>query len=221
MEPNEPKAKSDTRLEIPSISYPARIKALEKQVKSLAHVVSLLKNDLYADKWSSTTAGFSKSISNTEPNIGGYVDDLVTKEAQEIEQTEMPISAIAEALDSKKHDQQQIVDIVDGHVYDIDGDGVYTKFSIGGVTYKASFTKDIFERAGAAFVGAMVQFLTVTTEDPKKPYDLKIKLKSEQPLQELSPAIIHDLKTLHELENDTEKIALDEKCTKIRQKSKK
>ncbi|HIE26010.1 TPA: hypothetical protein EYP66_01835 [Candidatus Poribacteria bacterium] len=79
-----------------------------------------------------------------------------------------------------------VVDVLDGHVHEIEGDVVYAKYLINGEEYEAAFDIALFKEVDADFQGARVRFLTIKTEvlatsatDESTPYDLKIELKRD------------------------------------------
>lgn len=104
-------------------------------------------------------------------------------------------------LKEKKGYEPIVVDVLDGHVHEIEGDVVYAKYLINGEEHKAAFDIDLFKEAGADFQGAQVRFLTLKTDDESKPYDLKIELKEEQTLTEITGDVQEKLDRLEQFDN--------------------
>ena len=101
-----------------------------------------------------------------------------------------------------------IVDVLNGHVHEIEGDIVYAKYLINGEEHEAAFDIALFQEAGADFQGAQVRFLTLKTEvlatsatDESTPYDLKIELKKEQTFQPITPDVQEKLDRLEQFDN--------------------
>jgi hypothetical protein len=101
-----------------------------------------------------------------------------------------------------------VVDVLDGHVSEIEGDLVYAKYLINGEEHQAAFDIDLFQEAGAAFQGAQVRFLTVKTEvmatkatDESTSYGLKIELKKEQTFNEITGDVQKKLDRLEQFDN--------------------
>lgn len=101
-----------------------------------------------------------------------------------------------------------VVDVLDGHVYEMEGNVVYAKYLINGEEHKAAFDIALFQEAGADFQGAQVRFLTVKTEvlatsatDESTPYDLRIELKEEQTLNEITRDVQEKLDRLEQFDN--------------------
>lgn len=94
-----------------------------------------------------------------------------------------------------------IVDVLNGHVHEIEGDIVYAKYLINGEEQEAAFDIALFQEAGADFQGAQVRFLTVKTDDEETPYDLKIELKKEQRFQSITHDVQEKLDRLEQFDN--------------------
>ena len=94
-----------------------------------------------------------------------------------------------------------VVDVLDGHVHEIEGDVVYAKYSINGEEYQAAFDIDLFKEAGADFQGAQVRFLTVKTDDEETPYALRIELKTEQTFNKITSDVQEKLDSMEQFDN--------------------
>lgn len=104
-------------------------------------------------------------------------------------------------LKKKKSYEPIIVDVLDGHVSEIEGDLVYAKYLINGEEHQAAFDIDLFQEALADFQGAQVRFLTLKTDDKSMSYDLKIELKREQTFNEITPDVQKKLDRLEQFDN--------------------
>jgi len=104
----------------------------------------------------------------------------------------------------KKDYKPIVVDVLDGHVHEIEGDVVYAKYLINGEEHKAVFDIDLFKSVSADFQGAKVRFLTVKTDDESNPYDLRIELKEEQELNEITGNVQEKLDRLELFDNRKE-----------------
>ena len=100
-----------------------------------------------------------------------------------------------------------VVDVLNGHVHEIEGDVVYAKYLINGEEHQAAFDIALFQEAGADFQGAQVRFLTLKTEvlatsatDESKPYDLKIELKEKQTSQIITRDVQEKLDRLEQFD---------------------
>jgi len=94
-----------------------------------------------------------------------------------------------------------IVDVLYGHVSEIEGDLVYAKYLINGEEHQAAFDIDLFQEALAAFQGAQVRFLTLKTDDESTPYDLRIELKGKQTLNKITGDVQEKLDRLEQFDN--------------------
>lgn len=94
-----------------------------------------------------------------------------------------------------------VVDVLDGHVHEIEGDVVYAKYQINGQEHKAAFDIDLFQKAGADFQGAQVQFLTIKNSDEFTPYDLRIELKNPPIFNKITRDVQEKLDRLEQFDN--------------------
>lgn len=94
-----------------------------------------------------------------------------------------------------------VVDVLDGHVYEMEGNVVYAKYLINNEEHKAAFDIALFQEAGADFQGAQVRFLTVKTDDESTPYDLRLELKEEQTLNEITRDVQEKFDRLEQFDN--------------------
>lgn len=104
-------------------------------------------------------------------------------------------------LKGKRGYELTIVDVLDGHVREIEGNVVYAKYLINGEEHQAAFDIDLFQKAGADFQGARVRFLTLKTDDESTPYDLRIELKGEQTLNKNTRDVQEKLDRLEQFDN--------------------
>jgi hypothetical protein len=96
-------------------------------------------------------------------------------------------------------EESEVVDIVDAYVDRVLDDSVHYRFNLHGKEYGATMDRKPFSEAGADFLGATVQLLTLRTGNPKKPYSLKVVMNSDPEENELSEEIEERLDKLSEL----------------------
>jgi hypothetical protein len=94
-----------------------------------------------------------------------------------------------------------VVDVLTGHVHEIEGDVVYAKYLINGEEHKAAFDIALFKEAGADFQGAQVSFLTIKTDNKSAPYDLRIELFEERTFNEITGDVQKKLDRLEQFDN--------------------
>ena len=101
-------------------------------------------------------------------------------------------------------EEPEVVDIVDAYVDRVLDDSVHYRFNLYGKEYGATMDRKPFSEAGADFLGATVQLLTVRTGNPKKPYSLKVVRKKDPEANELGEEIEARLNKLSELYKEAE-----------------
>ena len=101
-------------------------------------------------------------------------------------------------------EEPEVVDIVDAYVDRVLGDSVHYRFNLHGKEYGATMDRKPFSEAGADFLGATVQLLTLKTRNPKKPYSLKVIRNSDPEENELGEEIEARLDKLSELYKEAE-----------------
>ena len=97
-----------------------------------------------------------------------------------------------------------VVDIVDAYVDRVLDDSVHYRFNLHGKEYGATMDRKPFSEAGADFLGATVQLLTLRTGNPKKPYILKVVRNSDPEENELGEEIEARLDKLTKLYKEAE-----------------
>jgi hypothetical protein len=101
-------------------------------------------------------------------------------------------------------EEPEVVDIVDAYVDRVLDDSVHYQFNLYGKEYGATMDRKPFSEAGADFLGATVQLLTLRTGNPKKPYSLKVVRNSDPEENEPGEEMQARLNKLSELYKEAE-----------------
>ena len=141
----------------------------------------------------------------TQAPASGYNKSSFVREAIQfkLQQEQSPLFDKPQGLKGS-FEEPEVVDIVDAYVDRVLGDSVHYRFNLYGKEYGATMDRKPFSEAGADFLGAAVQLLTIRTGNPKKPYILKVVRYSDPEENELSEEIEERLDKLSELYKEAE-----------------
>ena len=135
----------------------------------------------------------------------GYNKSSFVREAIQfkLQQEQSPLFDRPQGLKGS-FEEPEVVDIVDAYVDRVLDDSVHYRFNLYGKEYGATMDRKPFSEAGADFLGATVQLLTLRTGNPKKPYSLKVVRNSDPEENELGEEIEARLDKLSELYKEAE-----------------
>ena len=141
----------------------------------------------------------------TQAPASGYNKSSFVREAIQfkLQQEQSPLFDRPQGLKGS-FEEPEVVDIVDAYVDRVLDDSVHYRFNLYGKEYGATMDRKPFSEAGADFLGATVQLLTVRTGNPKKPYSLKVVRKKDPEANELGEEIEARLNKLSELYKEAE-----------------